>query len=106
MAIATTCPNCKAIFRLADELAGKTVKCQKCQQMFVVPEGNAETVAVGASVPVELEAPPAVLLAPAPASLPPPPPPPPILERAEEKDATEERKSENDEPPPLPNRRR
>jgi len=37
MAITTTCPGCTAIFRLPDELAGKTVRCQKCERMFVVP---------------------------------------------------------------------
>jgi predicted Zn finger-like uncharacterized protein len=37
MAITTTCPGCKAIFRLADELAGQTVRCQRCAYTFVVP---------------------------------------------------------------------
>jgi predicted Zn finger-like uncharacterized protein len=37
MPIATTCPNCKAAFRLAETLAGKKVRCQKCRQVFVVP---------------------------------------------------------------------
>src|SRR5262249_16668428 len=41
MPIATSCPNCKVLFRLADELAGKKVKCQKCQSLFVVPKSDA-----------------------------------------------------------------
>ena len=40
MPIATSCPNCKALFRLADEMAGKMVKCQKCQSLFVVPNSD------------------------------------------------------------------
>ena len=34
MAITTTCPNCKARFRLADEMAEKKVRCQKCNGVF------------------------------------------------------------------------
>jgi predicted Zn finger-like uncharacterized protein len=41
MPIATSCPNCKALFRLADEMAGKKVKCKKCQSLFVVPKSDA-----------------------------------------------------------------
>lgn len=109
MPISTTCPNCKAIFRLPEDLAGKKVKCQKCQQLFVVPEGNAETVAAGASVASEVEAAPPVpqaMNAPPPTPLPPAPlyPAPPVPERAEDKEAIEERESES--PPPLPNKRR
>ena len=37
MPITTTCPGCKALFRLPEELAGKPVRCQKCAQMFTVP---------------------------------------------------------------------
>ena len=37
MSINTTCPGCKSLFRLPEELAGKTVRCQKCAQLFVVP---------------------------------------------------------------------
>jgi predicted Zn finger-like uncharacterized protein len=53
MPISTTCPNCKAIFRLADELAGKKVKCQKCESLFVVPTGVAGTMVPGARLPEE-----------------------------------------------------
>lgn len=38
MAIATKCPKCNATFRLGDEMAGKKVKCQRCQNVFEVPE--------------------------------------------------------------------
>jgi predicted Zn finger-like uncharacterized protein len=37
MAISTNCPNCAALFRLGDEMAGKKVKCQKCAHIFVIP---------------------------------------------------------------------
>ena len=40
MPISTTCPTCKAIFRLSEELAGKQVKCQKCQALFIVPAAD------------------------------------------------------------------
>ena len=102
MPISTSCPNCKAIFRLPDDMAGKTVKCQKCQQLFVVPQGSGDTVAAGAMVAAEA---PPVLLAVAPPPPPPTPlpPPPPILNPAPE-DAIEER--DHDEPPPLPKKRR
>lgn len=37
MPIAVKCPGCKAQFRLADELAGKKMRCQKCGQLFAAP---------------------------------------------------------------------
>src|SRR5262245_32790189 len=37
MSITTTCPGCKALLRLPDDLAGKQVRCQKCKNMFTVP---------------------------------------------------------------------
>lgn len=40
MAVAMNCPNCQAQFRLADEMAGKKMKCQKCAQLFVVPKAE------------------------------------------------------------------
>jgi len=36
MAITTTCSNCKALFRLDEDMAGRTVRCQKCSHIFVV----------------------------------------------------------------------
>ena len=38
MAISLICPSCQSPFRLGDELAGKMVKCQKCQHVFRVPD--------------------------------------------------------------------
>ena len=38
--VTTTCPKCKALFRLADEMAGKRVKCKKCEHVFVVAGGD------------------------------------------------------------------
>jgi predicted Zn finger-like uncharacterized protein len=55
MPIATTCPNCKALFRLPEEMAGRTVKCQKCASQFVVPKAEAETTMPGVPVAVEEE---------------------------------------------------
>lgn len=55
MPISTTCPNCKALFRLAEELAGKTVRCQRCENIFVVPDAEAELVAPGVQVQGEEE---------------------------------------------------
>jgi predicted Zn finger-like uncharacterized protein len=59
MAITTTCPGCKAIFRLPDELAGQSVRCQKCERMFVVPlptvgQGMPMPSAAEAEAPVEI----------------------------------------------------
>jgi len=36
---------------LPEELAGKKVKCQKCQEFFVVPQPGAETLAPGERIP-------------------------------------------------------
>ncbi|MBI1831145.1 MAG: hypothetical protein HYR84_06820 [Planctomycetes bacterium] len=41
MSITTTCPNCKVLFRLGDDLAGKKVKCQKCAHVFTVAAAEA-----------------------------------------------------------------
>ncbi len=46
MPIATKCPGCKALFRLADDLAGKKVRCQKCAQLFAVPRPKSAAPAV------------------------------------------------------------
>src|SRR5260370_20643166 len=37
MPITTSCPGCKSLFRLPDDLAGQEVRCQKCAHVFVVP---------------------------------------------------------------------
>jgi predicted Zn finger-like uncharacterized protein len=51
MSISTTCPSCKALFRLPDNMAGKKVKCQKCANVFVVPAAAEEMTVAGTSVP-------------------------------------------------------
>lgn len=51
MAISTLCPNCKALFKLGDELAGKQVRCQKCSQRFVVPTPTTSEPAVLPAAP-------------------------------------------------------
>jgi hypothetical protein len=42
MPVQMICPNlrCRTILSVPDEVRGKLVKCQKCQTMFRVPEGN------------------------------------------------------------------
>jgi predicted Zn finger-like uncharacterized protein len=106
MAVATTCPNCMALFRLADEMAGKKVKCQKCQHIFIVPEPEQNTVAPGASVPspgsagmnMELDARPTSVQA-APPNL------PPLEKTRDERNdddaADEDRSRSRTKPPPL-----
>lgn len=59
------CPGCSATFTVADEKAGKTGKCPKCQSQFVIPEA-----------PAAAPAPSSVASRPVPP--PPPPPPPPV----------------------------
>jgi predicted Zn finger-like uncharacterized protein len=54
MPIATRCPGCKALFRLADDVAGKRVRCQKCSQLFVAPmPKSAPAAASPAAKPVD-----------------------------------------------------
>jgi predicted Zn finger-like uncharacterized protein len=53
MPISTTCPHCKAIFRLPEDLAGKKVRCQKCKELFVVPRADTASLAHGESVAKE-----------------------------------------------------
>jgi predicted Zn finger-like uncharacterized protein len=105
MAISTTCPNCKARFRLDDELAGKKVRCQKCAGIFEVPvfDGSmGSPIAPPASnepaaqEPAEPAAPAtAITIAPPPMAVPAPPP----IEKAEDQD----RRREDDvaEAPPI-----
>jgi S1-C subfamily serine protease len=42
VAIHTTCPECQAPLALADELAGKKIRCSKCREPFVVPDSPEE----------------------------------------------------------------
>ncbi len=41
MPISVTCPSCQTPYNLADQLAGKKVKCQKCQGAIDVPAAAA-----------------------------------------------------------------
>src|SRR5260370_39023857 len=36
MSIEATCPGCGATYSLSDDLSGKKVRCQKCQETFPV----------------------------------------------------------------------
>lgn len=54
MPISTSCPNCKALFRLPDDTVGKKVQCQKCATIFVVPQSDGMTTTPGISVPSEI----------------------------------------------------
>jgi predicted Zn finger-like uncharacterized protein len=56
MPIPTSCPSCQARFSLADELAGKTVRCQRCQTTFSVPQPEALPEAVPVVEPAAEEA--------------------------------------------------
>ena len=38
--IDTECPNCQTVLRVPAELAGKKVKCKKCNTIFAVPSGD------------------------------------------------------------------
>ncbi len=40
MSIQTTCPGCHAPFTLADSMAGKKIRCGKCQEVFTVKAAN------------------------------------------------------------------
>lgn len=50
MPITTTCPQCRSFFDLADEFAGKQVRCAQCKTVFTVPA------AAGLAGPVLLSA--------------------------------------------------
>lgn len=53
MPIRTTCPSCQTVYSLADSLAGKKVRCKKCNEVIVVravkerAEGSASAVEAG-----------------------------------------------------------
>jgi predicted Zn finger-like uncharacterized protein len=48
MTIRTRCPSCQSVYNLADQLAGKTVRCKKCEAAIVVraAKGDVEEEAV------------------------------------------------------------
>jgi predicted Zn finger-like uncharacterized protein len=43
MPIPVTCPECGAAYRLADDLAGKVMKCKKCGAKVPIPAGAAKS---------------------------------------------------------------
>jgi len=99
MAITTTCPNCKARFRLAEELAGKKVRCQKCDSVFEVPvfDGSTGTPTAPASSrePAEEQAAPAAAVTIAPPAMPVAAPAPP----GDEDDYDNRRRRDDDDEP-------
>jgi predicted Zn finger-like uncharacterized protein len=42
MPISVTCPECNSTYRVADEAAGKAIKCKKCGARVPVPAGSDE----------------------------------------------------------------
>ena len=51
MALRHTCPACGAGLNLKEELAGRKVRCPRCQQPFVVPQATTGSGAVDVSLP-------------------------------------------------------
>jgi predicted Zn finger-like uncharacterized protein len=56
MPIEIRCPKCQAPFRLADEMAGKTMRCAKCKTTFPVPGAATATKPSPAPTPAPLPA--------------------------------------------------
>jgi predicted Zn finger-like uncharacterized protein len=103
MPITTSCPKCKARFRLAEETAGKQVRCQKCNAVFVVPAFDGMATSAEPAPAAEKAAPAAASSSLPPLPLPPMPtnsPAPPV--EAEQDD--DRRREEDDEPPPISRR--
>src|SRR5262245_11746914 len=48
MPISVTCPECEATYRVADEAAGKSIKCKKCGTLVSIPAQGGEAQAAGA----------------------------------------------------------
>ncbi len=112
MPLSTTCPNCKALFKLPNELAGKKVKCQKCQELFIVPHSEADTTQPGerASTGVKRTT---KADFPGSAPMPPRPAPPPVDDDdpGEDKEANDDKKrsrrdDDEDDDEDRPRRRR
>jgi len=57
MSIHLQCPACAETYRLADEYAGKVVKCKKCAARFVVREDNDAKAAAAPTIDVAASAP-------------------------------------------------
>ena len=78
MSIETTCPGCKSLFQLPDDLAGETVRCEACGGTFEVPASEP----IPTVEPIDDEAKADVVLATLVDPLPEATPPPPLLARA------------------------
>lgn len=53
MPISTSCPKCRTPYTLADQQAGKKVRCRECQSVFIVGAGAASRPA-GSSAQIEI----------------------------------------------------
>src|SRR5262245_62160678 len=42
MSIPAVCPTCQSSVKLVDHLAGKKVRCKKCQEVFLVPQATSD----------------------------------------------------------------
>jgi predicted Zn finger-like uncharacterized protein len=78
--IAFSCPGCQATFKLADEMAGKSARCSKCNHRFTVPAAKPKAAPVSAPAPV---AAPRAMPAAAPRAMSPKRPPMPEVMEAE-----------------------
>ena len=38
MAVKATCPNCHAVYNLAESTVGKKVRCKRCNEPFTVED--------------------------------------------------------------------
>ncbi|HEY1683418.1 MAG TPA: hypothetical protein VGG19_01530 [Tepidisphaeraceae bacterium] len=52
MPVSMICPNlrCRKVLSVPDDVRGKLVKCQHCQQAFRVPDGKKETAKMGGKI--------------------------------------------------------
>lgn len=51
MPISTTCPECGAKYNLAEAMAGKKIKCKKCEAVIAVPQADEDDEGVTAAAP-------------------------------------------------------
>jgi predicted Zn finger-like uncharacterized protein len=115
MAIAAVCPHCEALYKLADDQAGKRVRCRQCKRPFDVA-GAAATRGGVHRLERPLGVPPPAI----PPALPPRPPAPPLALPASEPEPERLREEHDDHerdrdreprdsepldlpPPPVPN---
>ena len=117
MALTFSCPACKSVLRVSDEMAGKKARCPSCQTVFTLPKESEAAAPLPAPKPAAPPAPsepaPAPKKAAPPISLTPddddePTPrskkPPPLSEKPSRKRPRDEDDDEKDEPRP-PRRR-